>query len=341
MKVLLLSGGRSAEWEISLKSAEFVRSVLENGRSSHSVVTVEIDADGGWRLDGRLVSIIAAPGRWKLIWNNKEVVFDIVFPVLHGPYGEDGSVQGFCMTANWPCAGADVMGSAIAINKITSRHLIESAGIPVVPWISFTRASADVGMGAITSIGYPCFVKPAHLGSSLGISKVKSPVYLMQALDKAFQYDPEVVVEMSLENARELEISVIGDGRGIDVSVIGEIEPGKEWYDYEAKYSCKESRLLIPAELDESVSENVRAYARKAFELIGGKGYARVDFFLSSKGELFLNELNTIPGFTTISMFPRLWEASDQPIDAILDRIMMDALRRNTALTGFVRGQGT
>jgi len=142
MKVLLLCGGRSAEWEISLKSAEFVRSVLENGRSSHSVVTIEIDAYGGWRLDGKLVSVVATSEKWKLIWNNKEVFFDIVFPVLHGPYGEDGSVQGFCMTANWPCAGANVMASAIAINKITSRHLIESAGIPVVPWVSFTRASA-------------------------------------------------------------------------------------------------------------------------------------------------------------------------------------------------------
>jgi D-alanine-D-alanine ligase len=187
-------------------------------------------------------------------------------------------------------------------------------------------------------IGFPCFVKPARLGSSVGISRVASPEDLSEAAELAFRYDSLIIVEKEIGNAREIEVSVLGDSGGIEVSVPGEIEPGKEWYDYEAKYDCAGSKLLIPAPLDESSALEVRLTAEKAFRLIGGRGFARVDFLISGDGKVYFNELNTIPGFTGISMFPRLWEASGIPLDEVLERIMAEALDRTpVGLVGGIR----
>jgi D-alanine-D-alanine ligase len=328
MRVLMLCGGRSAEREISLESAVFVRSVLEMEGSGHTVRTVEIDGSGGWTMDGEPLSMDTGGGRWRLLRAAGEIGFDIVFPVLHGPYGEDGTVQGLCETAGWPCAGADVLGSALAMNKDTCKRLLAGAGIRVVPWQAF-RAPFEGAVDSVEEVtGFPCFVKPARLGSSVGISRVPSASGLPAALELASGFDPLVIVEREVPGAREIEVSVTGDSSGIDVSVPGEIEPGREWYDYQAKYQCSDSRLVIPANLDRSVLHELTRAARESFRLIGGRGYARVDFLLSRGGELYLNELNTIPGFTEISMFPKLWEASGIPVGDVLDRIMNEALSR-------------
>jgi D-alanine-D-alanine ligase len=337
MRVLLLYGGRSAEREISIESAAYVQSVLEDGCASH-VIMLEIDSSGSWTAEGIPLSIETGPDRWKLLKEGVEIGFDIVFPVLHGPYGEDGTVQGLCATAGWPCAGADVLGSAIAMNKDTCKRLLAAEGIRVVPWQAFKFPALGLAKTTAERIGFPCFVKPARLGSSVGISRVTSPEDLPKAAELAFSYDSLIIIEKEVPDAREIEVSILGDSEGIEISVAGEIEPGKDWYDYEAKYDCADSKLLIPAQLDKNSAREIRVLAEEAFRAIGGTGFARVDFLISGDGVVFLNELNTIPGFTSISMFPKLWEASGNRLEKVLERIMTEALDRTpVGLKGGVR----
>jgi D-alanine-D-alanine ligase len=324
MKVLVLSGGRSAEREISLESAGFVGVAIRDG--GHEVIDVLIDAEGSWSVDGKTLSICTAGPRWELRAGRREIRFDAVFPVLHGPFGEDGTVQGLCETAGWPCAGADVMASSIGMNKITFKRLVAGAGIPTPAWLEVVGDTP--GPAEIAAIlGLPVFVKPARLGSSVGITRACSLAELAGALDLAFSYDPLVIVEKAVPMPREIEVSVIGDAEGVFSSVPGEVKPGKEWYDYEAKYSCAASKLEIPADLVSELALAAREYSKQAFAMIGGRGFARVDFLLSGC-ELFLNEINTIPGFTAISMFPKLWEATGVPAPALLDRILREAVSR-------------
>jgi D-alanine-D-alanine ligase len=339
MRVLLLFGGRSAERDISLESASYVRSVLMGYPVPHTVVDVEIGASGEWTSGGVPLTFRAGKGRWDLLSDGSPIGFDLVFPVLHGPWGEDGTVQGLCAMAGWPCAGAGVLGSALAMNKDACKRFLQGAGFRMVPWRTVSSVPGPAESGRLAGeLGLPCFVKPARLGSSVGITRVDSADGIPAAVELALGYDPLVIVETGVRSPREVEVSVLGDSGGTEVSIPGEIRPGRDWYDYEAKYDCGDSRLLIPAPLPRDLSEAVRETAGRAFRLVVERGYARVDFLLSGEGELYLNELNTIPGFTRISMFPKLWEAGGTPIETVIGRIMSEALGRDA--TGLAPGGG-
>lgn len=341
MRVVLLYGGRSAEREISLESASYVRSVLRDGPVPHTVVDVEIGASGEWTHGGMPLTLRAGKDRWDLLSaDGSPVDFDLVFPVLHGPWGEDGTVQGLCATAGWHCAGAGVLGSALAMNKDACKRFLQGAGFRVVPWRTVSSVPGPGEAERLAEeLGLPCFVKPARLGSSVGISRAEKAGDIPGAVELALGYDPLVIVETGVRQPREIEVSVLGDSGGIEVSLPGEIEPGRDWYDYEAKYDCEDSRLLIPARLPRDLAEDVRDTAGRAFRLVVERGYARVDFLLSGSGELYLNELNTIPGFTRISMFPKLWEAGGTPIGDVIGRIVSEALGRDP--TGLATGGGS
>jgi D-alanine-D-alanine ligase len=326
VKVLLLSGGRSAEHDVSLVSGGFVGDVLSG--SGHAVTGVILDRDGSWRLeDGPPLSIDASALPWKLRGMDGPLAFDVVFPVLHGPWGEDGTVQGLCSLAGWPCAGAGVMTSSVAMNKAATKRLVSGAGIPVLPWRSFTLANPPTARD-LAPLGYPLFVKPSRMGSSVGISRVADAAGLPQALEEAFRYDRLILVEKGLESPREIEVSLLGEFTGISTSVPGEVVPGMEWYTYEAKYDCPDSRLLIPAPVPETTAGLAREYAGECFRSMDGRGFARADFLLDGEGMLYFNEINTIPGFTAISMFAKLWAASGVPPEKLLSRILDDAVQR-------------
>ena len=327
MNILLLSGGKSAEREVSIVSAAFVQNVLEE--SNHEVIHVEINNHGSWSLKGSSLSVNTGHPVWKLFQGDSWIDFDVVFPVLHGPWGEDGSVQGLCKIAGWPCAGADIMTSAVAMNKITTKELVASRGIPVVPWKSFTIQSPPKPEDLL-SMKYPVFVKPARMGSSVGISRVDSPEMLQEAAQTAFRFDSLILIESGIEKAREIEVALLSESGRISSSVTGEVLPGRQWYDYTAKYSCCESKLLIPAPIPEKLSEQIRSCAEECFSIINGSGFARADFLLDSNGEYYFNEMNTIPGFTDISMFPRLWNASGVTSAEVMNRILNEALRINS-----------
>jgi D-alanine-D-alanine ligase len=326
MNILLLSGGKSAEREVSLLSASFVRSTLEE--SGHGVIPVEITDDGRWLLDGTPAQIRAGYPVWQLFQGDSRIEFDIVFPVLHGPWGEDGAVQGLCMMADWPFAGADVMTSSVAMNKIAAKQLVSSKGIPVVPWQSFSVHSRP-DQNSIDSLDYPLFVKPARMGSSVGISRIESSDELQAALDLAFKYDSLILVESGIDKAREVEVALLSESGRISASLPGEVLPGLQWYDYTAKYSCEDSKLLIPAPIPEVLSNSIRNCAKKCFSILFGSGFARADFLLDSSGNFFFNEINTIPGFTSISMFPKLWQASGVEPAELMNRILDEALRNH------------
>ncbi|MCK4806916.1 MAG: D-alanine--D-alanine ligase [Candidatus Aegiribacteria sp.] len=334
MKILLLSGGKSAEREVSMVSAAFVLSVLEE--SGHEVIPVEIGSDGQWLLEDASLLIHTGHPVWKLFRGDSGITFDIVFPVLHGPWGEDGTVQGLCMMAGWPCAGADVMTSAIAMNKITTKELVSSRGIPVVPWKSFTVQSPPTAE-SLASMRYPLFVKPARMGSSVGITRVDSPEMLQNAADMAFRFDSLILIENGIEKAREIEVALLSESGKVASSVAGEILPGLQWYDYTAKYNCEDSKLLIPAPIPETLSAEIRSCAEECFSILNGSGFARADFLLDSDGKYYFNELNTIPGFTGISMFPRLWNATGLSSAEVMNRILKEAVR-NHSRTDKVRG---
>lgn len=325
MNVLLLYGGRSAERQISKLSAAFVGPSLR--RAGHRVLEVEIGAGGGWRLEGRRLRMQPEAGGWRLLCGESPLDFDMVFPVLHGPYGEDGTVQGLCETAGWPYAGAGVATSSVCMDKVLFRRIMESYELPMVDWAPYQRG--DLARAVEDwSEGLPVFVKPARLGSSVGITRVDRGDALMPALERAAGFDPKILVEQAVDAAREIEVSVLGEESGISAAVPGEILPGREWYDYQAKYDCPESQLVIPAELPAETAERLRRLACLAFAAVDGIGFARVDFLLSGDGDVLINEINTIPGFTSISMFHRLWEAAGVPVDELMDRILRAGMAR-------------
>jgi D-alanine-D-alanine ligase len=258
---------------------------------------------------------------------------DVVFPVLHGPYGEDGTVQGLLELANVPYVGSGVMASAVGMDKAVMKVLFEARGLPVAPWRTFTAAEwardrARVASEAL-ALGLPLFAKPANLGSSVGISKVKTPDELAGAIDEALSFDRKVVLEAGVAEAREIECAVVGNDDP-EASVAGEVVASREFYDYEAKYLDDASRTIIPADLQPEQMAAVRALSIAAFRAVEASGLARVDFLLSrTTGSLVLNEINTMPGFTTISMFAKLWEASGVPYPALVDRLIELAMARH------------
>lgn len=258
---------------------------------------------------------------------------DVLFPLVHGPMGEDGTLQGLLELAQIPYVGAGVLGSAVAMDKAVSKCLFVQAGLPVAPWFSFLRQEwrsdpATIRERVQNELGYPCFTKPANLGSSVGISKVHHAGALDASIEEAIQHDRKVVIERGID-ARELEVGVLGNDEP-RTSVVGEIIPSHEFYDYEAKYLDDRSRLVIPAEIASETAELARSLAAEAFRVSDGSGMARVDFFLErSTGRLYLNELNTIPGFTMASMYPKLWEASGIPLPQLLSHLIDLALERH------------
>jgi len=262
------------------------------------------------------------------------VGLDVVFPVLHGPYGEDGTVQGLLELANVPYVGAGVLGSAVGMDKAVMKTLFLARHLPVCAYIvvlrpEWQKAMQEISDRVAAELRYPVFVKPANLGSSVGISKAKTPSDLMTAMELALQFDRKVVIEAAVPNAREIECAVLGNDDP-QASLPGEIIPSREFYDYEAKYLDESSKSVIPAELASEQVREVQRLAIAAFRSVDCAGMARVDFFLArDSGEIFLNEVNTIPGFTTISMYPKMWEASGLSYPELIDRLIRLALERH------------
>jgi D-alanine-D-alanine ligase len=259
---------------------------------------------------------------------------DVVFPILHGPYGEDGTVQGLLELANIPYVGAGVLGSAVGMDKAVMKVVFAAAGLPLAPyrvllhyeWAHHREAMAG-GIGE--ALGYPLFIKPANLGSSVGISKAKDPLSLKSAIEFAFEFDRKVVIEQAVADAREIECAVLGNDEP-EASVAGEIVPSREFYDYEAKYLDAGPEPIIPADLTREQHDAIRSMAVAAFRAVDAAGMARVDFLLERHGgRVFVNEINTIPGFTTISMFAKLWNASGVSYTALLDRLIHLAIERH------------
>lgn len=319
LRVGVVYGGRSGEHEVSLISAQSVMKALDPDK--YTVVPIKINRDGSW--EGP--SIQADPA------GNSDL--DVVFPVLHGPYGEDGTIQGLLELANLPYVGAGVAASAASMDKAFMRRLFAQAGLPLLPWDTFLyhewqEQKPEINARLEAKLGFPMFVKPANLGSSVGISKAKDPRELDEAVELALAYDRKVVVEQGLVGAREVECSVLGHNRP-QASVLGEIVPAHEFYDYEAKYHNEDSRLIIPAPLEPEQAAAIQDYAVRAFQAVDCSGMGRVDFFLNQQGEIFVNEINTIPGFTQISMYPKLWEHSGLSYPRLLDRLIEIALEKH------------
>ena len=343
MRVGVLFGGRSAEHEVSILSARYVAAMA--ARRGHEVVLMAIDKWGRWWFDEvaeRLLregaSAVAPPSAAltpadRLPPVERLAAVDIIFPVLHGPFGEDGTIQGLLEVAGVPYVGSGVTGSAVGMDKAVAKAVFWAHGLPVLPYIVLSRQRVERWPHAAVAeveahFTYPVFVKPANLGSSVGVSKVTGADALIPALQEAGRYDDKIIVEQGI-TARELEVSVLGNDAP-EASVVGEVVPGGEWYDYRAKYEDERTRLLIPADVPSEVAESVRAMAVTAFRAIDAAGLARVDFLMDREtGEVYINEVNTMPGFTQVSMYPKLWEASGVPGDELVDRLLRLGVERH------------
>ncbi len=344
LRIGIIFGGRSGEHEVSLRSAQSVVAAFDPDR--YEVVLIGIDKRGHWLLGehsalllqggagSASTELLAQATPAELVPQGESLrQIDAIFPVLHGPLGEDGTVQGLLELADLPYVGCGVMASAVAMDKAISKAVFNAAGLPQVPYQVFKRARWEIDRSGMLDeverlLAYPVFVKPANLGSSVGISKAKDRDELARALDEAARYDRKLIVEQGID-AREIEVSVLGNDDPI-ASVPGEIVPCREFYDYAAKYVEPDSELLIPAPLTAAQAAAVRQLAVQAFLAIDAAGMARVDFLLDRQsGQLFLNEVNTIPGFTSISMYPKLWEASGLSFSSLVDRLVNLALERH------------
>jgi D-alanine-D-alanine ligase len=364
-RVAVVFGGRSSEHAISCITAAGVLKVIDTDQ--YDVVPVGIRTDGRWVLDsgdterlsltdGKLPEVDAA-ALPVLVGSDRELVVsepgqvprtlgevDVVFPLLHGPWGEDGTLQGLMEMSDMRYVGAGVLASAIGMDKQYMKVVFEAAGLEVTPYVVIRdrdwRRDAQACRNAVDKLGYPVFVKPARGGSSLGISRASGPDELDAAVVEAQRHDPKVIVEASANDPREIECGVLGGlgGAAPDVSVCGEIVVdggGHEFYDFETKYlpeGAEYTQLTVPADLPEEVAVQVQAQALTAFDAIECEGLARVDFFLDADGRVIINEINTMPGFTPTSMFPRLWAASGVDYPALVDRLIRLALDRPTGL---------
>lgn len=371
LRVGVIYGGRSGEHEVSVASAAAVMANLD--RTRYEAVPIRIDREGRWSLAdkpptaasasevieqtradvkavraGREVHLLPRPSEETILAIDRTarrdddegralvhgVGLDVIFPVLHGPHGEDGTVQGLLELANVPYVGCGVLASAVGMDKAVMKTVFGARGLPQCAYEVLLRrqvlAEPDaVAAGLAERLGLPLFVKPANLGSSVGISKARTPEELVDALKLAAEYDRKVVVEAAVAEARELEVAVLGNDDPV-ASVPGEIVPSREFYDYEAKYLDGASRLAIPADVPADLGSRLQALAIEAFRAIDGAGLSRVDFLLDGRtGEVFVNEINTMPGFTTISMYGKLWAATGLTYAELVDRLVQLALERH------------
>ncbi|KUO76581.1 MAG: D-alanine--D-alanine ligase [Desulfosporosinus sp. BRH_c37] len=350
LKVVLLFGGRSGEHEVSLNSAQSVFKAID--RTRYNVETIGINKQGQWFWgvlpetlikegfppadQTHQVTLVIDPTNPHFMATDGYVLpnngrFDIVFPVLHGPYGEDGTLQGLLEMANVPYVGSGVLGSSLGMDKDRMKAVFLEKALPQARYLTFLRSDLTSGRETCLNeieakIGYPCFVKPANLGSSVGISKAHHREELLEALNVATIFDRKIVVEENI-NAKEIEVAVLGNDTP-KASIPGEVKPAHEFYTYEAKYSNIGSSLLIPAPLDESIIVRLKEMAIEAFRAVEASGLSRVDFFVTTENEIFLNEINTLPGFTEISMYPKLWEASGIPYSELIDNLISLGLER-------------
>ena len=342
-RVLLLCGGRSAEHEVSIASATSVLAAADPTRLE--LVPVVITKQGRWLLpdesrralaDGRAeTGGHAPPADLDTLSTppSRPGAASVVFPLLHGPFGEDGTVQGFLELVGAAYVGSGVLGSALAMDKLAMKAAFRASGLPVVAHAGVTRSQWQRDPGAVearaAALGFPLFTKPANLGSSLGIVKVRAPADLGGALQEAFRHDRRAVIERAAVGARELEVAILGNDEPA-ASCVGEIVYDREFYDYQAKYTDGLSRMLIPAEIPPAIAERAREYALRAFSAVDAAGLARVDlFYLPGTGELLVNEINTMPGFTRFSMYPALWAASGLPYPRLIERLVDLALERH------------
>ncbi len=336
MRVAVLSGGRSSEHDISLLSGEAVADGL--AAAGHDVIRILIEKSGTWIYEGHPVSIRAGEG---LEVGGDLLTVDVAFPILHGPFGEDGVTQGALDTAGIPYAGSDVLASAVCMDKLTLKRLCGFHGIPQV---GFVQAFTPGWEEAALELEFPLWVKPSRLGSSVGISKVSEPAGLVPAVEEAARFDPRVIIEAN-SSGREIECSVLGNEKP-EASLPGEILTDDEWYDFEAKYTEGRTRIDVPADLDQETTESVRDLATQVFTLAGCSGLARCDFFVEradrdpnrsgseeagtgpDQPRVLLNEINTIPGFTRTSVYAKLWEATGLAYPELCDRLAELALAR-------------
>ncbi len=371
LRVGVIYGGRSGEHEVSIASAAAVMANLDRAR--YEPVPIRIERDGRWALAdkpptaasasevieqtrsemkalraGREVHFVARPSEETILAIDRTqgrggeepralvtgVGLDVIFPVLHGPHGEDGTVQGLLELANVPYVGCGVLASAVGMDKAVMKRLFAAHGLPTCAWVVVLRRRVLAEPDAVADevadrLGFPVFVKPANLGSSVGISKARTHDELVEALKLAADFDRKVVVEAAVPNAREIEVAVLGNDDPT-ASVPGEIVPSREFYDYEAKYLDSGSRLAIPAELPADLGARLQQLAIEAFRAVDGSGLSRVDFLVNGDtGEVFVNEINTMPGFTTISMYSKLWAATGLGYAELVDRLVQLALERH------------
>ena len=343
LRVGIIFGGRSGEHEVSVTSASSIFKHID--RSKYEPVAIRIEKDGAWSFPqqepaaSNVADAIAqaTSGRRDATTTTDPglgaLKLDVAFPVLHGPYGEDGTIQGLLEMAGLAYVGNGVLASAAGMDKSIMKILFAGRGLPVCRSHDFVRPEWDRHRDAIreriASLGLPVFVKPANLGSSVGISKVKTAAELVPAIELAFQFDRKIIVEAAVPQAREIECAVLGNDDP-QTSVPGEILPSREFYDYEAKYLDDGSKTVIPADIPKATAAEVRRLSVEAFRAIDGAGLARVDFLMDGgSGTLYLNEINTLPGFTNISMYSKMWEASGVSYGALVDRLIQLGLERH------------
>jgi len=359
IRIGLVFGGRSGEHEVSLASAESVMANMD--RDKYEIVPIGITKEGSWLLgteprtlraaeqnathdagleEPTAVTLTGDPRLRRLIpvENGQELgnrgVLDVIFPVLHGTYGEDGALQGLLEMANVPYIGCGVLGSALGMDKEKMKLVFQAVGLPVAEYLVYRRnqweRSTEFILDAVEQrLGFPCFVKPVNLGSSVGVNKAHDRNELEHAINVAADYDRKIIIERGI-NCREVECGVLGNDEPI-ASVVGEIISSNEFYDYRAKYIDGKSQAVIPADIPQETAEEVRRQAVQAFLALDLSGLARVDFFLEKEtGQVYINEVNTLPGFTTISMYPKLWEASGLPYAQLMDRLIELAIERHT-----------
>ncbi|MGR6737987.1 D-alanine--D-alanine ligase [Pseudomonas chlororaphis] len=353
LRVGIIFGGRSAEHEVSLQSARNIVDALD--RERFEPVLIGIDKNGHWHLNdtsnflinqenpalialnqsNRELAVVPGKASQQLLeTSNQELLghVDVIFPIVHGTLGEDGCLQGLLRMADLPFVGSDVLGSAVCMDKDISKRLLRDAGLAVTPFITLNRATAartDFAQ-AQSKLGLPMFVKPANQGSSVGVSKVTSEAQYHAAIELALGFDEKVLVESAV-SGREIECAVLGNDRPI-ASGCGEIVVGSGFYSYDSKYiDDQAAQVVVPADLSEEVSERIRALAIEAFQVLGCSGLARVDVFLTQGGEVLINEINSLPGFTRISMYPKLWQAAGMTYSELVSRLIELALERHAA----------